>query len=137
MIADLTNQAGNLKESPPLPCGTRSVEHMFPYVGLARRLTTFGQCRRAGHRLRLIPSSFLITVQGLLPITNRAGKLFLQRATELIRKSARRGFYSSEIFKYIFQFLAADACVSGRRGIKLNFPLPPSAGLFSHPDFCG
>jgi hypothetical protein len=39
----LPEQGGNLKKPPPLPCGTRSVEHMLPYVGLARRLTTFGR----------------------------------------------------------------------------------------------
>src|SRR6267142_1920799 len=33
---------------------------------------------------KLAPDRFLITVQGLLPITSRAGKLFFKRALNLI-----------------------------------------------------
>jgi hypothetical protein len=52
------------------------------------------------------PVIVLITVQGLLRITHRAGKfLFSKEQLELCRSSPRARIFSSENFKNIFQFL--------------------------------
>ena len=64
---------------PPLPCATRSFEYVLLHVELAGRLSTSIQGMSATTQTRPL----LITVQGLLPITNRAGKLFFQRTRQI------------------------------------------------------
>jgi len=66
----LPEQGGNLKEPPPLPCPTRSFGHMFPYVGLARWLTTFG--RNADVLATVCGSSRVRFIYGPRTVVNHA-----------------------------------------------------------------
>jgi hypothetical protein len=79
-----------LKEPPPLPCGTRSFEHVLLHVELARQLSTSteGMSATAGTHSVIV----LITVQGLFPITNNAGKIVLQRSDGHLENRLVRGF---------------------------------------------
>jgi len=66
-------KTGWRKTPPPLPCETRSFEHVLLHVEFAGQHST--SSKGAPAAIELIPGSFIITVQGLLPITNRAGKM--------------------------------------------------------------
>ena len=91
-----------LKEPPPLPCPTRSFGHMLPYVGLARRLTTFGRnadvsatvCGSSRVRFNYGPRTVVNHEQG------RENFRFNKERLHLINRPVRQ--FSQELFSKIF-----------------------------------
>jgi len=66
------SEDGLSKKPPPLPCRTRSFEHVSLHVELVCLLSASSEGMPATVRTHSV--IVLITVQGLLRITNRAGK---------------------------------------------------------------
>jgi len=64
------------KEPPPLPCRTRSFEHVLLHVELVCPLSASSKGVPATDKTYSV--IVFITVQGLLRITNKAGKIQLQ-----------------------------------------------------------
>lgn len=67
------------REPPPLPCRTRSFEHVLLHVELVCPLSASNQGMPATNRTYSV--IVFITVQGLLRITNRAGKFSCNQRT--------------------------------------------------------
>jgi len=91
-----------------------SFEHVLQHVELAGLLSTSSKGASAATAAR--PGFVFTTVQGLLRITNRAGKFFLQRsisffALALDNQSPRPRIFSRNIFKKIFARRMKKTCV--------------------------
>jgi len=78
LIAALVLQTCNLERTPAIAVSNCSFEHVLQHVELAGLLSTSSKGMSATTATR---SGFVfITVQGLLRITNRAGKLFFTKS---------------------------------------------------------
>lgn len=104
MAGMLPEQGGNLKEPPPLPCPTRSFEHVLLHVGLARWLLAFG--RNADMPATVCGSSRFRFNYGSRTVANHAqGREIVcpKNVCLLLYLSSRRGNFSSNIFENILR----------------------------------
>jgi hypothetical protein len=112
MAGMLPEQGGHLKEPPPLPCPTRSFEHVLLHVGLARWLLIFG--RDADILATVCGSSRVRFNYGSRTVANHAQgrEIFnLKEQFELLQVRPAPGF-SQVIFSEKF---------SGKTGTRLLF----------------